>query len=57
MDCVCFGFIVHEDKGCCSVKKIAKTEIFDYIEAFYKRTQRYSFLCDVILEAYQRASV
>ena len=33
------------------------TEIFDYIEAFYKRTQRHRFLCDVTLEAYARASV
>jgi hypothetical protein len=37
-------------------QKLAKIDIFDYIGAVYKRTQRYSFFCDVILEAYARAS-
>jgi hypothetical protein len=48
---------IHTQEWLLLGQKLAKIDIFDYIGAVYKRTQRYSFFCDVILEAYARASV
>ena len=37
-------------------RELASADIFDYIEAFYNRTRRYSHLGDVSPEAFERAS-
>lgn len=37
-------------------RDLAKSDVFDYIEAFYNRTRRHSYLGGISPEAFERAS-